>query len=224
MSAAPGISRKRGNIEVSNLMSLNFNMGLANLNRSLDSFKRTIESDLNQEIVEDILIQINHEYPLMSMVQDRDAKDMLLVILKDESCQDLCFDHGIATNGRSRGDSTRVVMNITKWRRFTHLEMALVFEKLETLNSKRYSHKKENNVIENDQEHSLSYLNFHYQRNKEIFVAHIIKQYALKESLNERVIDLEGELKERDMTISVFEFALRKEQRKTSAQKGWKTR
>jgi hypothetical protein len=46
MSAAPGISRKRGNIEVSNLMSLNFNMGLANLNRSLDSFKRrTIESD-----------------------------------------------------------------------------------------------------------------------------------------------------------------------------------
>jgi hypothetical protein len=46
----------------------------------------------------------------------------------------------------------------------------------------------------------------------------------LKESLNERVIDLEGELKERDMTISVLEFALRNEQRKTSAQKGLKTR
>jgi hypothetical protein len=45
MSATPGISRKRGNIEVSNLMSLNFNMGLADLNGSLDSFRGTIESD-----------------------------------------------------------------------------------------------------------------------------------------------------------------------------------
>ena len=108
MSATPTICNKRGHLEVAELTNSADLIFLLRMNRSLEDLMYAIESDVNFDIPEEMRTQKLHEYPLMVMIQDADARALLLSMLRHENFGELCNSHGIKRNGQSRGDSTRL--------------------------------------------------------------------------------------------------------------------
>jgi hypothetical protein len=55
---------------------------------------------------------------LIDVVSDLDTRERFLYLMRNESFAEICNANGIKMNNRSRGDDTRVVMDISIFYRF----------------------------------------------------------------------------------------------------------
>jgi hypothetical protein len=96
----------------------NFMMTVLAMNSSLEILKTATITELKLRKNEKRKEEIHHEFLLMDVIADPDARELLLYLLRNENFAEICNVNGIKMNGRSRGDSTRVVMNISVFYRF----------------------------------------------------------------------------------------------------------
>lgn len=78
-----------------------------------------------------------HEYPLVSIFHsDSDTRNFVLHMIRHESLCHIGRSHGLSMNGRSRGDSTRLVIDSEKWEKFTVRDLQTAFNSFE--NQRKY--------------------------------------------------------------------------------------
>jgi hypothetical protein len=86
-------------------------MAILALNSSLEKLKFSITTQLKLKINEERNTQTKHEFVLLDVLSDPDARYMLLYLMSNECFVELCKKHGINMASRNRGDSTRAVID-----------------------------------------------------------------------------------------------------------------
>jgi hypothetical protein len=190
-------------------------MTLLAMNSALEHYKFSIITELKLKKNDDRSTVIKHEFVLMDVLLDPDARDLLLFMVRNESFGELCNANGISMNGRSRGASTRIVMDITKFLRFKTNVMESIFDsfkkKDETNKSAKLSNKKE---PVGDKKKERDMLKFHWKKKDKEYQDIILNQYELKEQNDINTKALQDELIEEKENNAMLAAALSREQKK----------
>jgi hypothetical protein len=145
-AATPAVGTKRNNpahnTEVDGLRTPGECTALLLMNKGFTDLKYNIQLNRSFEIPDEKRTQRRHEYPLIEVITDTDARALVLNMLTHENGENLCRLHGIELNGRTRGVSTRIVIDVTVWRRFFEEEIGLIFQEMHNVKVRRLSAKK----------------------------------------------------------------------------------
>jgi hypothetical protein len=247
----PSVGNKRANsvlnTEVDGLRTSTERITLLELNKAFTDLKYNIQSNPKFEIPDEKRIEKRHEYTLIEVMTNIDARALLLYMLTHECGENLCRIHGIESSGQIRLASTKIVIDVILWKRFHENEMHPIF--LERQNKLIREHdmkkkkdsgqkvpitKKENREKEYDQD----YLNRSYKNMQKTLVPHILAQYEIKKEYEGEIDELKiandklkSALEDERMTIKALEEALVRAQnelkaaaRSASGQQGARTR
>jgi hypothetical protein len=219
-SMTPAVGTKRtipaDNSEVLGLRIAEERMALLILNKGFTDFKYNIQFNRNFEIPNEKRIEKSHEYMLMELLTDADAKALLLYMLTNASGENLCREHGIQLNGQIRGASTMIVIDLTIWKRFFEAEIRPIFQERHNTKMRKLSAKKDPIIKEDieDKEYSQVLLERNFKKMQKALVPHIIAQYGLKKGYQDKIVELNSALDNDKLTIKSLEEALSREQKK----------
>ena len=205
-------------------------MTMINLNRDLLNYRAATTKELKLRENIERSRQTVHEFILIDVVTEPDGRNFLLYILRHETFSEICSVKGLRMNSRSRGDVTRVVMDISLFARFRTDEMRTAFEQIDTTKSLRFSESKvhiNSNVDESDAI-EIARLNFYWTKKKKEFQTIILEQYKQKRKYESDASSLQSELteeKERSILLSAALYKERKNtDRRVAGQRGAGTR
>jgi hypothetical protein len=125
--------KKRSLIE---LLESNIDFITFQINTTMVQYVSDLELLEEQVEYRNISAKVN-EYPLVSIFHsDSDTRNFVLHMIRHESLCHIGRSHGLSMNGRSRGDSTRLVIDSEKWEKFTVRDLQTAFNSFE--NQRKY--------------------------------------------------------------------------------------
>jgi hypothetical protein len=208
-------------------------MTVLTLNRDLEKFKAATFTELKLKKNKERSSQTKHEFVLIDVLSDPDARELLLYLMRNEIFAEICDANGIKMNSRSRGDETRVVMDISKFYRFKTEDMKNAFDQRRTIKTLRISDKKVpihlDVDVSNGQE--LAQLNLYWSKKKREYQTIILNQNKQKQQYEIDTLALQNELIEEKEKSTMLAAALSREkkkvldtERRVAGQKGAGTR
>jgi hypothetical protein len=203
------------------------------MNRNLEKFKSSTVTELKLKKNKERSSQTRHEFVLIDVVSDSDARELLLYLMRNESFEEICNANGIKMNGRSRGDETRVVMDISIFYRFKTEDMKNAFGQRKTIKTLRLSDKKVpiDSDVDASNAQEVAQLNLYWTKKKKEYQAIILKQNKQTHQYEIDTLALQNELNEEKERSSLLAAALSREkkkaldtERRVAGQKGAGTR
>jgi|Transcript_7405 hypothetical protein len=216
-TATPPVGSKRNipapNIEVNGIRTSEERTALLLMNKGFTDLKYNIQLNRSFDIRDEKRTERRHEYPLIEVITDIDARALIMYMLTHENGENICKLHGIELNGKSRGALTRIVIDVTIWRRFYEEEIGPIFQqrhniKMRKLNAKKDLIKEE--IV--DKEYSKVDLERSYKRMQKTLIPHIMAQYELKKGYQNKIVELSSVTDDDKITIKSLEEALRRTQ------------
>jgi hypothetical protein len=208
-------------------------MTVLTMNRDLEKFKAATFTELKLKKNKERSSQTRHEFVLIDVVSDSDARELLLYLIRNESFAEICNANGIKMNSKSRGDETRVVMDISIFYRFKTEDMKNVFVQRKTIKTLRLSDKKELIHLDVDESNAqeIALLNRYWSQKKKEYQAIILNQNKQKHHYENATLALQNELNEEKEKCRLLAAALSREkkkvldtERRVAGQKGAGTR